>query len=341
MDTKEYINRMGELCGNEQFTKYFYSEHGLAQLSEIAKQMSGSDRYDKEITVDHLQTIVLERPMQVFKEMKMQSQRVKGIDGLIDVELGLLPLRDFNAFAARSSNGKNVIIVDLALKNALFELCCSLIGYAYLSQEKLITEELLQILISGFLNTTLEFLGGKKAFGDEFESTILDPENSILPMYYIEVAAALSESIYLFTLAHEYSHHLLGHLDGHKTKKAVAYNLDVEIDFFVRRTNQELEADSLAIKIFNACQDSSHEFILFSYLNTYFYAPYLFFDILDTVYHVLNIGTDSIGTHPPPLTRRNNLLFPRINENLSQHAMYPFLKDYIEAMKAYQGYIKL
>lgn len=120
--------------------------------------------------------------------------------------------------------------------------------------------------------------------------------------YVFRVANAFEQ----FVVAHEFAHHILGHLDE---MTSISLNGDkdaIPLNIFSRAQQEELDADSLAYDIYIANlhsqpYDETGRYDIFDTL------PLVFFKFLQMVYTIRDWESDS---HPPPEERMEQL-FPK------------------------------
>lgn len=324
---EEYIQKKAKATNVKAYDP-LRTDEGREMLTDISELLNSRfDRYQKNYSEEEIRRLMFDRPIEIFLNLKKQCEILRGLKTKERTEIAFLPLGFYNAYAEKHEDG-NVIVVDMYLKSVLYEFCMILVGVTYLKQENLLSGESFSPLFFSFCNAHAKFMSDDLPF-PENDSNI----ESMFPIEIVEVAAVMSEAIYLFAVAHEYAHHLLGHTDKSNTSKMLLPNLGKEVQIFNRSQMQELEADRLAVDLFDICQDSSSNFILFNNISAYFYAPLLFFDILETLDSIASIKV-SDGKHPEPAIRKYYILhdFPALAASAEEHVMYKFMKSVLDAI---------
>lgn len=183
----------------------------------------------------------------------------------------------------------------------------------WLAANKLLTQEIKDILARNFIDMMVCFfcevdltyvLPVETCNADnwtEFKEFNI-PEEMILPFSciydtrYIRFEEDVETSAYLWIVAHEYAHLLLGHLDSTE-KSLVSRNInDISVEETCFKWKEEFDADNLAASIVMASDD------------TYFKISGIYMALMCLKICGFDKETKNISTHPPVSRRFDNLM---------------------------------
>ncbi len=124
-----------------------------------------------------------------------------------------------------------------------------------------------------------------------------------------EFANYFFQSLKIFMIAHEISHHVLGHTKGTKKRKLIINGHNIEIEEDKRNKLCELDADVFGYNIFLSVLNTTDDSIDYAYCKYKFeFAPLFLFDLFDALDKMNKIQTYEYITHPTPKERKENLL---------------------------------
>jgi len=124
-----------------------------------------------------------------------------------------------------------------------------------------------------------------------------------------EFATYFFQSIKIFIIAHEISHHILGHTKGAIRKNMVINGVKVEIETDKRDKHCEFDADELGYKIFLEVMNTTDNSIDVAYCKYRFeFAPLFLFDLFDRLDTLNGMQAKNYITHPTPTERKQSLL---------------------------------
>lgn len=322
MNARQYLKYLRAKCGIDE--GLFESQDFkvlVDHLNQISKEM-GLKNYSRQ----NLRNLILNRLQVIYDKMVTMCDKLS-ISLANPATVGHLPIGDLNACATQAPNRDNIIILDMFLSKVLLDTCSALFGFAILRHNDEVTNENLLPYLMLILNAYAELSGD-----DNFQidsSSIPDLIN--LPPQQISHAATMAEAISLFILAHEYSHHHLGHLKETKIINIGLKNKNTQVSFFIRSHQQEFEADQLAMDIFLKCSMESSDFLLFRNLSILKYIPLLFFDILAAFELIRKGNITSSISHPSPLLRKEKLINVIKEPNIINDSVYTFYQDLLKA----------
>jgi hypothetical protein len=249
--------------------------------------------------VDDIAAHTIERNRQFFHEIVKIAGKALKKD--LNIEYCPFILNDYN-FSAISADDGYLVLIDEAFFGMLFFLILIFI----FDMRDLIQEEDKSNIMS-FINNTVDIYINHKYFNAPdsnitFSLTKKDYDTA-------EFATYFSKSIEIFIIAHEISHHILGHTKETIKKNMVIGDHNVEIEVDKREKLCEFEADELGYKIFLEVMNTTDNSIDVAYCKYRFeYAPLFFFDLVGRLDELKGMQANNYITHPTPTERKENLL---------------------------------
>jgi hypothetical protein len=195
--------------------------------------------------------------------------------------LGYLPLVNLNAASTLAPNGEPIILLDMMLCSTLNTFTCFMLYFlSEVAAGKSVRDIPMSthLRIGGAITSAIRtFLGHRDSFGDLAECWAWMRDS--LPPHIPEEGHTLGDTLIAFVLAHEYAHHVLGHVHGTKRFRHVLPDGASSLEVVLASRQQELDADQRACEMIQHCASEESDFMPFRGLCRYGYAPLLFFDI--------------------------------------------------------------
>ncbi|MED3311231.1 hypothetical protein COK59_04710 [Bacillus thuringiensis] len=208
------------------------------------------------------------------------------------VPMGFVFSDDPNGACMKTKFG-NIIVVSETLRYFLFFMNLFMLNF---------DEEVPIDVMEAALTIAIRTMLGAEALDFDLDPRGIIPEEI---QYKIDLVV---ENQLRFVIAHEFSHHILGHLDGKSVVNRELYKIfddkkgNNTYEFYNNRQQQELEADEAAIMRLNfknqwEFESLVHDAILF----------FVYLDIYDSVCNKINSQEHLEKTHPNPLDRMWNI----------------------------------
>jgi hypothetical protein len=333
--TDKYIEELKNEYDYYELKKKFEDlSISIYQKPEIIEQLAYlgvlNSKYIKD---DYLRKIsMLNYPNHIYENFHKQT----GFK-YIKCEILNLPIFDLNAKADISPDKTPIIILDFSLLQILDLICYSFITYLFVitgnckfefenkTNSQIIIDHVLPTWIAFFkyfkLNSHSDLLKGAEKIH------IFSKENHDI----MNNSSKLSRSIALFIICHEQAHHELGHI---KESSLLQNNNPIEKER-KRIHKRELDADKLALKMYIQCVNPESEFDLFNTLDTFYLAPFYFFEMLHSIEWIKEINENNC-LYPLAKQRYLNLLDTFIKEKYEYDISINDIEqwyDYFEKMK--------
>lgn len=310
MNAKEYINELNrELGGDfiysiplldwsektlEAFTNTgLFSEEKLNQLREYAIQQSVGEAYDE---------LLANIGLEIANEFNSLGYPLKEIP-----TIGILPTRDFNAWALKSPNADSICILDVMLWGTITGIALSFTECVFEGKEKVEgnRKEAFFMLLAYLLWFSGVDRENLLELCKDFHEVAKDPLRRF-------GAGQLILGMMVFIIAHEFAHHALGHVGTPETVKLRYLKNKVDTTRYNRTQINEFAADKLGFLAFIRYARTivaKSQKRLFSQGEV---SPLLFFHFLD-IYEKNIIELNSSvsfdnSTHPSAKDRLSQLL---------------------------------
>jgi len=272
---------------DEEYLNYLYkqSESNAPWMREEEHQLR--DAFEKEMVEAYMREadgrIEQELFVKMVRDWTRPHEGLRGsmITGLKDMALtdmmkdfnvghipvGMLPVRALNAFAARTPRGGVVIVLNAGLMNSLHWVvrCYWALLTLYGPEPFSLQHSMLDLLNA--LDGLARYCGTNDVAG---LTNPIVPSLS-LPMIHGETMEHM-RFMCLFVLAHEYGHHVLGHLNEENCVRNAVGTLP-ELEIYQRSHQQEFEADEFALRRLVAMDERATHVVfqaiavLFGFLN--------------------------------------------------------------------------
>lgn len=270
--------------------------------------------------VNEIAANAIKRDEQFFYEIVKITGKIIKKD--LNIEYCPFILDTYN-FSAISAEDGFLVLIDDSFFGMLFFLILVFMFDAY---DFIHDDEKDNIAL--FVNNIVDIYINHKSFNGSddnitFSLTKKDYETTEFATYFFQ-------SIKTFIIAHEISHHILGH-----TKETVKRNMtindkSVEIETDKRSKLDELDADELGYKIFLEVMNTTDNSIDVAYCKYRFeFAPLFLFDLFDRLDELKGIQANDYITHPTPTERKENLL-----KHYNIEDRDSLCKDLVEIMKS-------
>ncbi len=276
-------------------------------------------------------TEALERPILILN--RIQSM-LAGSDLALprSPALGYLPIRNLNAVSTIAPNGEPIILLDQVLRSILhtFTSCLIYLGVETRKRGGLseVREDIVLIALRAISASIRLFLRDKDVVEDmkEFWRWMLYDVPPEIP----ETGDILCDVIIIFIISHEYSHHVLGHVNPSTIQPYEISEGQAPIELALASQSQERAADRLALDVFLKCYQQDSSLLPFRHIEEFAYAPLLLFDIVSTVEATRSFSERKIRLHPPALERKH-LLVDRIVAGLDERRRgnYEFCSSFL------------
>jgi len=247
--------------------------------------------------VDSITKTTLEREHGFFREIVNFAETLEGRP--LNIEYGpfVLGMYDLKALSAKDGN---LVLIDESLFGLLFFLTNLLVFDYYDFVDKHEKNEIIS-----FSDDII------KCYSKQLPFSVFDMESpnllfSILNKDYetAEIAMYLFQSMQIFMMSHEISHHILGHKNQNIKSSEDA----------IKQQTEELEADKHGYKIFQKVQNTVDDTIKYAYCKYKFdFGPLFLFDLYNMLDRKKELYENKIidyttSTHPSPEERKRNLL---------------------------------
>jgi hypothetical protein len=203
------------------------------------------------------------------------------------IPAGMALLQEVNAMCCITEHG-NYIAVSEALEHFLYYMNLAFYGETFGLD---INDQITALMI-----------GVRTMIGSESLDFDLDPRGTP-PEHVDESIRRLTNDQISFTFGHEYSHHLMNHLQQGQAKKQslqdIFYISDSEkfVGSYAYKHKQEYEADLFSIK--NIKSNNTYK----SRLANAAFAMFAHFSVLNHVFEVMAIKSRHASSHPDPVDR--------------------------------------
>jgi len=203
------------------------------------------------------------------------------------IPAGMALLKEVNAMCCSTEHG-NYIAISEALESFLYFMNLAFYGETFGLD---INDQMAALVI-----------GVRTMLGSESIDFDLDPRGTP-PAYVDEAIKRLTHDQISFTFGHEYSHHLLNHLQKGQTKKQslqeIFYTSKSEkiVSSFSYKHKQEYEADCFSVK--NIKSNTAYK----SRLANAAFVMFAHFSVLNHVFEVMAIKSPFGSSHPDPIDR--------------------------------------
>ena len=313
----------------EDIKRYYYTQYKILVPSENSVNLAKTlwDNWEKtdftRPNVDDIAANAVNRNIQLFDEIVKITEKIE--KKYLRIEYCPFILEEYN-FSAFSADDGYLVLVDESFYGVLFFLTFVFMFDAY----NFIQDDEKGSIMS-FVNSIVDIYIERKSF-ESFSNAVNDNTlHSLMKKDYetAEFAIYFYQSIQIFIIAHEISHHLLGHTKGTIKKNMVINDHCVEIETDKRDKLDEFEADELGYKIFLEVMNTTDDSIDVAYCKYRFeFAPLFLFDLFEKLDEIKGKQANDYTTHPTPTERKDNLLKHCAIED--SDLLY---KDFVEIMK--------
>jgi hypothetical protein len=256
--------------------------------------------------VDDIAANTLKSDEQFFKEIVKIASKIAKKD--LNIEYCPFILDNYN-LAAFSADDGYLVLIDESFFAIMFYLTIVLMFDAYnliSDNEREIVQSFVNNIINSYFNYK-PFYVNKSFHNNDITQSLLKKDYEIA-----EFAIYFEQSMRIFMIAHEISHHILGHTKEKEKRCLIENGISVEIETDKRDIISELEADVYAYKIFLEVLNTTDNSIDKAYCKYRFeFAPLFLFDLLETLDRKKEIAenkTINYISHPSPKERKENLL---------------------------------
>ncbi len=208
--------------------------------------------------------------------------------------VAILPTSDFNACATLAPDRYPIVLLEARLESLLVYLSTALGKLVLVDRD-------FQAACYIILMTSLDaaYPGASPDV-----PKMLNPDQLPRDLSSLDYVFKMTAAFERFVVAHEFAHHVLGHLNSMTTMSVNGINDAIRLDVFSRAQQEELDADSLAYDIYIADlhsqpYDETGRYDVFDAL------PIVFLKFLQIVCALRGVESDS---HPPPEKRVEQLL---------------------------------
>ncbi len=281
----------------EEIISYYKNDDTIDRL----KYMGITDI--KYATDDYIKKIsVLNYPELIYQNFQLETKgRFRNCTILH------LPIFNLNGISDVSPLKTPIIILDFYLIITLRLICYSFMTYLFVVNNKFVFDSefvtkndvFKEIIVpSGFSFIKYYVRSSPDDLLAGFKSVhIFSKENWRI----WNNSSLLCNAIILFIICHEQAHHELGHVKLSDDKNDETTNSN-KINH-----KMELAADQLALSMFMECNNTESEFGLFNFLETFYLAPFIFFEMLHSIEWLTNSNDDNCS-HPRAKKRYMNIL---------------------------------
>jgi hypothetical protein len=259
--------------------------------------------------VDDVAANTIKRDKQFFYEIIKIAEKVEKKD--INIEYCPFIVGDYGLSILDATDG-DLVLTDESFFGVLFFLMIVFMfdAYGFIKDEE-------RGSVASFVNKLVDKYINHEAFdgsGDNITPFLMEKDYETT-----EFAIYFFQSMKIFLIAHEISHHILGHTKETATDK--------------RSKIDEFEADKLGYKIFLETMNTTDDSIDVAYCKYRFeFAPLFLFDLCDRFDELKGKRATDSRTHPVPRERKENLL--KHYEIKDPDCLY---KDLVEIMKSNIG----
>jgi len=301
-----------------QYIEFLKKQCGWEDLNKIDQDLNHIKDTERVIEILKLDEDEIERLPQNLRKSNefitsdlekgiLKSMQEIGFPIHVAPVIGILPIMDYNAWATQAPNGDPVCVLDFGLFITIGTLAGCLGEATILNTEGQTGD--IPFALQMFSAVCLDFLGLADDSTKLFLIENKIPRRIHSSCYQILFSSLLGEAITAFILAHEYSHHALGHFDNTMLTKISGPKGEASIEIYMRSQSQEINADVLGCKAFLAYARSPNSDSTRHLDPVFEFAPVVFCDFLDFIetYILKEINNDTSASHPSGKTRSEKL----------------------------------
>jgi hypothetical protein len=257
--------------------------------------------------VDDIAANTLKSDKQFFNEIVKIASKIAKKN--LNIEYCPFILDNYN-LAAFSADDGYLVLIDESFFAIMFYLTIVFMFDAYnliSDNEREIVQSFINDMIDSYFNYKPFYVSKSFYHSKNITQSILKRDYEIA-----EFAVYFEQSMRIFMIAHEISHHILGHTKGKEKKNLTRNGENVEVETDKRDKLCEFEADAYAYKIFLEVLNTTDNSIDKAYCKYRFeFAPLFLFDLLETLDRKKELAENKIInyiSHPSPKERKENLL---------------------------------